>query len=132
MWLKVISIYGQQVRNTVGAFVDAEDFKKTLLTVKASKGLSWAEMGTLAGRARGTLISYAYGEKKLVSKMVAQDILKRLNGEPMPPTQLQRAEYTKQTKKVQADQRADSLRARKLAEKRTKVAELQIRILTGS
>lgn len=113
------------MRNNSREYISGEAFASILKGLKAHKGLTWAQVAEVTGRSAGTLSSYAHGKREFVLKDTADDIIRRLYGEPLPPTSRQTAEYTAKTRKTQSEQRSETLQSKKLGERKAKVAELR-------
>lgn len=113
------------MRNKQLEYISAEVFATTLKEIKAQKGLKWREMAVITGRSPGTLSAFAHGKREFVLKNTADDVIRRLSGEPLPPTLRQQAEYTVLARKTQSDQRTETLQSKKLGERKAQVAELR-------
>lgn len=113
------------MRKTAGEYIPVGPFASTLKEVKAQRGLSWAELAAECGRTRGTITSYVYGNRTVVTKETAEDILRRLAGEHLPPTSHQTREYTVAARKTQTDQRSETLQSKKLDKRKAAIAELR-------
>lgn len=113
------------MRNSSAEYISAQAFSSTLKEIKAQKGLTWGQMGELAGRSPGTMSAFAHQKRDFVLKSTADDVLRRLSGEPLPPTPRQAAEYTAMERKTQTGQRSETLRSKKLGERKAIVAELR-------
>lgn len=116
------------MRNKPKEFISAQAFSTALKEVKAHRGLTWREMADLAGRSPGTMSAFAHHKRQNVLKETADDILRRLSGEPLPPTSRQTAEYTAMARKTQTDQRSETLKSKKLDERKAAVAELRTKL----
>ena len=103
----------------------AEDFANLLKQIKADLGLTWEQMGEKTGRAAGTLRYWGANPGRWVSRSVADDVIRRLAGEPLPPTARQKAEYTALSTKNQSLQRAETLQSNRLGDRKAAVAELR-------
>lgn len=113
------------MRNKSVEYVSAQDFADAIKKIKAEKGLTWEEMGNRAGRAPGTIASYAFGNRERIEKTTSEDILLRLSGARLEPTARQQAEYTAMARKMQTDQRSETLQSKKLDQRKAIVAELR-------
>lgn len=113
------------MRNTAIEYISADTFSESLKRIKDQKGVSWTDLAMECGRTRGAITSYAYGTRQSVMKSTADDILRRLAGEKLPPTRLQVKEYTVAARKTQTEQRSETLQSKKLDQRKASVAELR-------
>lgn len=106
--------------------IPIEEFQKTLLALKSKHEWTWAQVASLTGRKISHISAIAHDKnKKTIKRETAEDILSRLAGAARVVTEQQKAEYTALSRRDQADQRAETLREKKLAERRANVAKLR-------
>lgn len=114
-------------------WIPREDFARVLLAFKEEHGYSWSQLGRMCGRSTShisTLGSKYTGAAK-IKKSVADDIMRRLNGEHLTPTKMQVRQYDERQKRLQREQRSETLKRRKLEERLARINELSIRLGAG-
>lgn len=113
--------------------IPIESFAEALLTLKATKGLTWGQMAVMAGRTPSHLSALVIpGHKKTILKATAEDILRRINGEHLSPTPLQVRQYNARMQKLYREQRAETLKIKKTEDRHVKLTALSLRLGASS
>lgn len=114
--------------------IDIESFSIAIMTIKETKGLTWRQMSQLSGRTISHISSLGKpkNKKQRIRRDTAEDILRRLNGEHLQPTPYQVRQYDERLKKLQREQRSETVKNKKNEERSAKLEQLSLRLGTGS
>lgn len=111
-------------------WISREDFARILLEFKERNGYSWSQLGRMCGRTTSHIstLGSKYGGAAKIKKSAADDIMRRLNGEHLHPTKMQVRQYDEKQKRLQREQRSETLKQRKIEERLDKINALTLRL----
>lgn len=104
------------------------EFLELMGRIKEERGMLWSELAEVCGYTDRGFSAMLYGGREQIRMATVERIKDCLNGVPMAPTLAQERKYTRLSRKVQSEMRAETLKDRSLQERKAKVRGLKSKL----